>query len=49
MKIPYSYTISFVSEDVAKTTVTTDTLYQAKTILAEYVYPRADGFAYFDQ
>lgn len=49
MKIPYTYTISFVSDDKSENTVTTDTLYQAKTLLAEYVYPRADGFAYFEQ
>jgi hypothetical protein len=44
--VPYKYTIEFVSPDVPSL-VTTDTTYPVGKVLAEYVYPRADGFASF--
>lgn len=52
--VPYKYTISFLattnSEQFSSddsNNVTTDTTYKAGTLLAEYVYPRSNGFASF--
>jgi hypothetical protein len=46
--IPYSYTITFTPDSIDNIS-TTDTLYTGSTLLAEYVYPRANGFASFEQ
>lgn len=55
--IPFQYTISFLPNDTLskdsviedKEIITTDTLYSAGTLITSYVYPRADGFAFFEK
>jgi hypothetical protein len=47
MNIPFKHTISFVDEKSWDSDATTDSTYTVWTLLAEYVYPRSDGFASF--
>jgi hypothetical protein len=49
VRVPYAYTPLMLIDETVQSAITTDTLYEAKTILAAYVYPRADGFAFFTQ